>query len=204
MLLADDGGVKLTDIRHQRRRWAPRGAYVAPEVARGLPPTPAADVFSLGATLYTAVEGVPPFGDDGQSSSAPRRNAGVLTEALQAALGPDDPPDDGGHRPLAEGDHRGPRDGVHPADRARDAAAPAAAGTAVQPGAGTRRPADAAVGPAVPAADPARTARTRLLPRRKQTRRMQPVPPPQRNAAPPPAPAAGRPAPGSCRCRRRR
>jgi serine/threonine protein kinase len=37
-------------------------AYLAPEVARGEESTPAADVFALGATLYAAVEGTPPFG----------------------------------------------------------------------------------------------------------------------------------------------
>ncbi|MEQ0562929.1 serine/threonine-protein kinase [Amycolatopsis sp. NEAU-NG30] len=84
VLLADDGGVKLTDIGISGG--GPNPAYVAPEVARGLPPTPAADVFSLGATLYTAVEGVPPFGDDGQSSERPPHNAGVLTEALRKML----------------------------------------------------------------------------------------------------------------------
>ncbi|WP_410630086.1 serine/threonine-protein kinase [Amycolatopsis sp. cmx-4-83] len=87
VLLADDGGVKLTDIGISGG--GPHAAYVAPEVVRGLPPTPAADVFSLGATLYTAVEGVPPFGDDGQSSERPPQNAGVLTEALRKMLRPD-------------------------------------------------------------------------------------------------------------------
>jgi serine/threonine protein kinase len=84
VLLADDGGVKLTDIGISGG--GPHAAYVAPEVARGLPPTPAADVFSLGATLYTSVEGVPPFGDDGQSSERPAQNAGVLTAALRKML----------------------------------------------------------------------------------------------------------------------
>jgi serine/threonine protein kinase len=84
VLLADDGGVKLTDIGISGG--GPHAAYVAPEVVRGLPPTPAADVFSLGATLYTSVEGVPPFGDDGQSSERPPQNAGVLTEALRKML----------------------------------------------------------------------------------------------------------------------
>ena len=37
-------------------------AYVAPEVARGAKPLPAADVFSLGATLFAAAEGVSPLG----------------------------------------------------------------------------------------------------------------------------------------------
>ncbi|MET4639547.1 serine/threonine-protein kinase [Mycetocola sp. 2940] len=39
-------------------------AYLAPEVARGLPTSFASDVFSLGATLYAMVEGEPPFGSD--------------------------------------------------------------------------------------------------------------------------------------------
>ncbi|WOC11252.1 serine/threonine-protein kinase [Gordonia sp. MP11Mi] len=38
-------------------------AYFAPEVARGDEPGEAADVYSLGATLYTMVEGGPPYGD---------------------------------------------------------------------------------------------------------------------------------------------
>ena len=84
VLLADDGGVKLTDIGIGGG--GPNPAYVAPEVARGLPPSPPADVFSLGATLYTAVEGVPPFGEDGQSSERPPANAGVLTGALRKML----------------------------------------------------------------------------------------------------------------------
>ena len=37
-------------------------AYLAPEVARGQPADFRSDVFSFGSTLYTAVEGVQPFG----------------------------------------------------------------------------------------------------------------------------------------------
>jgi hypothetical protein len=40
-------------------------SYLAPERAAGLPATPAADLWSLGATLYAAVEGRPPFDRDG-------------------------------------------------------------------------------------------------------------------------------------------
>jgi serine/threonine protein kinase len=43
-------------------------AYMAPERARGEPATPAADLWSLGATLYTAVEGRPPFRRDGKAA----------------------------------------------------------------------------------------------------------------------------------------
>ncbi len=39
-------------------------AYFSPEVARGQEATTASDVFSLGAALYTALEGFPPFGVD--------------------------------------------------------------------------------------------------------------------------------------------
>jgi serine/threonine protein kinase len=42
-------------------------AYLAPEVARGNEADFASDVFSLGATLYSAMEGAPPFGTDENS-----------------------------------------------------------------------------------------------------------------------------------------
>ncbi|WP_326568188.1 protein kinase [Amycolatopsis rhabdoformis] len=84
VLLADDGSVKLTDIGITGG--GPHPAYRAPEVTRGAPASPAADVFSLGATLYTAVEGVAPFGDDGESSERPPQNAGVLAGALRKML----------------------------------------------------------------------------------------------------------------------
>jgi serine/threonine protein kinase len=39
-------------------------AYLAPEIARGDGANFASDVFSLGSTLYSAMEGKPPFGSD--------------------------------------------------------------------------------------------------------------------------------------------
>ncbi|NDK91983.1 serine/threonine protein kinase, partial [Gordonia desulfuricans] len=42
-------------------------AYFAPEVARGDEPGEESDVYSLGATVYTMVEGQPPFGVDDNS-----------------------------------------------------------------------------------------------------------------------------------------
>jgi serine/threonine protein kinase len=66
------GSVKLTDFGIARAKddtsAVPAGvitgtpAYFAPEVARGGDPSEKSDLYSLGATLYTAVEGVPPFG----------------------------------------------------------------------------------------------------------------------------------------------
>jgi eukaryotic-like serine/threonine-protein kinase len=65
-------------------------AYMAPERARGEPATPAADLWSLGATLYAAVEGRPPFHRDGKRA--------VLTAVMDDYV---DPPSHAGPlRPL--------------------------------------------------------------------------------------------------------
>jgi eukaryotic-like serine/threonine-protein kinase len=74
LLLGEDGRLVLVDFgiaetiggdpAHPARRdghviGSP--AYMAPELVRGEPPQPPADLWSLGATLYAAVEGRPPF-----------------------------------------------------------------------------------------------------------------------------------------------
>ncbi|EWT01058.1 serine/threonine protein kinase [Intrasporangium oryzae NRRL B-24470] len=72
VLIAADGTAKISDfgIAHalgdvsltSTGMVTGTPAYLAPEVARGGDSTPASDVFSLGATLYAALEGAPPFG----------------------------------------------------------------------------------------------------------------------------------------------
>ncbi|MFC4911115.1 serine/threonine-protein kinase [Actinomadura gamaensis] len=56
-LAFSSGSVKLTKTGH----FMGSPAYVAPEVAAGEKATPRSDLWSLGATLYAAVEGKPPF-----------------------------------------------------------------------------------------------------------------------------------------------
>jgi serine/threonine protein kinase len=74
ILLADDGRVVLTDFGIASLEGDPSitrtGAFVgspgfvAPERLRESPAGPASDLWSLGATLYAAVEGRPPFDRD--------------------------------------------------------------------------------------------------------------------------------------------
>jgi serine/threonine protein kinase len=70
-------------------------AYIAPERARGAHAGPAADLWSLGATLYAAVEGRSPFERSGPVSTIaaimaeeapPPRNAGPITPVLAGLL----------------------------------------------------------------------------------------------------------------------
>ncbi len=56
-------------------------AYLAPERARGATPTPAADLWSLGATLFAAVEGRSPFHRHGPLPTL----GALLTEDVPAA-----------------------------------------------------------------------------------------------------------------------
>jgi serine/threonine protein kinase len=106
VLITQDGTAKLTDFGVSRAAGvgtvtttgilAGTPAYLAPEVAGGAKATPASDVFSLGATLYAAVEGLPPFGMDDNPIAllhrvatghvTPPRRAGALTEPLMWLL----------------------------------------------------------------------------------------------------------------------
>ena len=110
VLVADDGRVKVTDFGISRAvdevtltstgMVAGTPAYLAPEVARGARADFRSDVWSLGATLYAAVEGAPPFGRDENALAQlhrvasgeidPPRRAGALTPLLLRTL-QDDP-----------------------------------------------------------------------------------------------------------------
>jgi serine/threonine protein kinase len=106
ILVADNDHVKITDFgiarTHGDAQLTRTGlitgtpAYFAPETARGEEPTMAADVWALGASLYAAVEGHPPYPEQGnalallttiatQASPLPRR-AGILTEAINRMM----------------------------------------------------------------------------------------------------------------------
>jgi eukaryotic-like serine/threonine-protein kinase len=71
-------------------------AYLAPEIARGSDPSPASDVFSLGATLYHALEGQPPYGNStnqlallytaANGQVIPPRQSGKATALLMSLL----------------------------------------------------------------------------------------------------------------------
>jgi eukaryotic-like serine/threonine-protein kinase len=125
ILVTEDGTAKLTDFGISRpicgdvtvTDSAVIGgtvAFLASEVADGKEPTPASDVFALGATLFAAVEGIPPFGTSDNPLLVLRRaaagdllpvhRAGPLTPVLSALLQPDpaNRPDAAGARQLLE------------------------------------------------------------------------------------------------------
>ena len=74
-------------------------AYLAPEVARGSEANFASDVFSLGSTLYSALEGRPPFGTDDNTIALlhrvasgrfpPPQHSGPLTPVIMHMLSTD-------------------------------------------------------------------------------------------------------------------
>src|SRR4051812_38198536 len=88
-----DGLVKITDfgISHasgdvtltQTGQITGTPAFLAPEVAQGREPAPPSDVFSLAATLYTCLEGAPPFGMQGNSLQQLHRVASGLIDPPQ-------------------------------------------------------------------------------------------------------------------------
>ena len=107
VLVATDGGAKLADFGISRTMHGDETptstglipgtpGYLAPEVADGHEPRTASDVFSLGATLFAAVEGTTPVGAPTPPMAAVRRavegkflaprRAGPLAPVLGALL----------------------------------------------------------------------------------------------------------------------
>jgi serine/threonine protein kinase len=109
VLIGHDGTVKITDFGISKATGdgtmtdtgmiSGTPAYLAPEVARGEQPGEASDVFSLGATIYTAIEGESVFGPSDNSFGLLYRaasgqlrdpkNAGELTPLLLRLLSQD-------------------------------------------------------------------------------------------------------------------
>lgn len=105
VLIASDGRIKLTDFGIARnvseatmtRTGIMLGspAYIAPEVASGGAVIPAADLWGLGATLFAAVEGAPPYDADGDpletvgkvvNGKVPKPKAGPLAEVISGLM----------------------------------------------------------------------------------------------------------------------
>ncbi|MGH8907256.1 MAG: serine/threonine-protein kinase [Egibacteraceae bacterium] len=105
ILLGQDGRVVLTDFGIANVEGDPSltatglllgaPAYMAPERALGRPAGAMADLWSLGATLYTAVEGRPPYDADSPmltlaavvtQDPAPPQRAGPLKPVLEGLL----------------------------------------------------------------------------------------------------------------------
>jgi len=180
VLIGDDGRIKLTDFGIARsvdeHTMTATGmllgspAYISPEVAMGRPASPAADAWGLGALLYAAVQGHPPYdrGDPIATLTAvvtdpvpPHTRSGRLSAIIDALL-------------VKDPEQRIP---LPRADEMLARIADAAGGTPAQ---GQPAALPAGPGPAGPPIAPGLPVRTARTPR--------PVPAPRPDRAAPPPP----------------
>jgi eukaryotic-like serine/threonine-protein kinase len=184
-------------------------SYISPERARGQKPGPPADLWSLGALLYAAVEGRPPY-DKGSAIATltavmtepvgPMANAGPLTDVIRGLLVKDPAQrlDDAGARALLGAVATTPDRPAAPtaspdAKTAVLAVDPPAAPADTPPpsdGRTTAMPADAPSAPGAPPADQARM-RDALRSVRKAAAKPRPAPEPGTpEVTRPPAPSS--------------
>ena len=105
VLVSDDGRIKLTDFGIARNvseatmthtgMMLGSPAFIAPEVATGGPVTYTADLWGLGATLFAASEGRPPYDADGDpletvvsvvQGDVPRPSPGPLAPVIRGLM----------------------------------------------------------------------------------------------------------------------
>jgi serine/threonine protein kinase len=109
ILVTEDDSAKIADFGISRTTGDPTltqsglmsgtPAYFSPQLARGEEPTPADDVWAMGATLYAAVEGRPPYPEQRNaiamltqivSGTPPHpEHAGFLSDPIRRMLDPD-------------------------------------------------------------------------------------------------------------------
>ena len=109
ILIGPDGRAKISDFGISRTAGeetltqtgmlSGTPSYLSPEIARGEDPSPASDVWALGASLFAAVEGRPPYSSQANplatlanivNEPTPRpERAGVLTEPITRMMDPD-------------------------------------------------------------------------------------------------------------------
>ena len=185
VLVREDGGAKISDFGIARTAGDPAltqtglfigtPMYFSPELARGAEPAPSADVWALGATLYAAVEGRPPYeqktnavaviSEIANEHPSPPQRAGALAPVLNRMLDRD--PET--RWSMADAAHALSRIAAQQSDRTRTATTAALAGASNEAATGTVAKPGTKPRPAA-AAPPARTPPRDTAPARRRKR----------------------------------